>query len=111
MEGYAILRNMRISPKKARRVAKHIAGMDLLDAIEVLKVLPQKGARFIYKALKSAMHNLLYQYPDADMNSLYVKKITIDKGIVYKRYIPMARGRAGRILKRTSHITVVISDE
>jgi large subunit ribosomal protein L22 len=42
---------------------------------------------------------------------LYVKKITIDKGIVYKRYIPMARGRAGRILKRTSHITVVISDE
>jgi large subunit ribosomal protein L22 len=111
MEGYAILKNVRISPKKAMRVAKYVAGMDLLDAIDLLKVLPQKSAKLVYKAMKSAMHNLLYQYPNVDANTLYVKKVTIDKGIVYKRYVPMARGRAGKILKRTSHITVVISNE
>lgn len=111
MEAKAISKTVRISPRKARLVANVIKGEEYPVAIETLNALPKKGAELILKTLKSAGANALNINPQVNEKDLYVKKITIDEGFTLRRFRPRARGRVGRIRKRTSHITIVLSDE
>lgn len=111
MESVARTRYNRISAQKARLVANEIRGFELLDAIDVLKAMPQKAARLILKTLHSAGANAKYVNPDIMEKDLYIKKIVIDEGPTLKRFMARARGRASRIRKRTSNIMIVLSDE
>jgi large subunit ribosomal protein L22 len=111
MEALAFSKNNRVSASKARLVANEVRGEELPYAIEILKAMPQKSARLILKALYSAGANAKYKKPDIMDKDLFIKKIVIDVGPTMKRFRPRARGRANRIKKRTSSITIVLSDE
>lgn len=111
MEVRAVSKYNRISASKARLVANEIRGYSFPEAVDVLKAIPRKASDLILKILYSAGANAKYKNPDAIENNLYIKKITIDEGPTLKRYRPRARGRASRIRKRTSNITIVLSDE
>ncbi|MCP4137137.1 MAG: 50S ribosomal protein L22 [bacterium] len=111
MEARAFSKNNRISASKVRLVANEIRGYPLPEALDILKAMPQKASNLIYKTLYSAGANAKYQNPEIIENNLFIKKITIDEGPTLKRFRARARGRASRIRKRTSSITVVISDE
>ncbi len=109
MEVRAVSKYLRISPRKARLVADLIRNKNVDEALTILKFTPKKGARFISKTLRSAVANA--ENTDAmDMDSLYVKAIYVDEGPRLKRWRPRAMGRATQILKRTSHITVVLGE-
>jgi large subunit ribosomal protein L22 len=111
MEATAFSKNNRVSASKARLVADEVRGEELPYAIEILKAMPQKSARLILKALYSAGANAKYKKPDIMDKDLYIKKIVVDVGPTLKRFRPRARGRANRIKKRTSSITIILSDE
>ncbi len=110
MEVSAKLRGVRISPQKARLVCDQIRGLPVERALEVLMFSPKKGARIVKKVLESAIANAEHN-EGADVDELKVSTIHVDQGPVYKRIRPRAKGRANRILKRTSHITVRVSDQ
>jgi len=110
MEARAVLRNVRISPQKARLVADLVRGKDVESAINTLRFMPKKGAQIIRKVVESALANAS-QNESIDIDTLYIKKITVDGGPMLKRIRPRAMGRATRILKRTSHITVVLDEQ
>jgi large subunit ribosomal protein L22 len=109
MESKAIAKYIRISPTKARLVAELIRGKRVDDALTLLKFVPKKGARLMSKVLHSALTNA-EQNPNVDVDTLYVKKIFVDGGPTMKRWRPRAMGRANRILKRSSHITVILDE-
>ncbi len=109
METRAVAKYIRISPQKARLVADTIRGMNAGQAVDTLRFMPKKGARIIKKVLESALANA-DQNSSVDVDALYVKEIFIDGGPMLKRFSPRAMGRATRILKRTSHITVVVDE-
>ncbi|MBM9535904.1 50S ribosomal protein L22 [Desulfobulbus alkaliphilus] len=109
METKAVAKYIRISPQKARLVADIIRGMKADQAVTTLRFMPKKAARIIRKVLESAVANA-DQTTSVDVDSLYVKKIYIDGGPMLKRFSPRAMGRATRILKRTSHITVIVDE-
>lgn len=109
METKAVAKYIRISPQKARLVADTIRGMKAEQAVTTLRFMPKKAARLIRKVLESAVANA-DQTTSVDVDSLYVKKISIDGGPMLKRFSPRAMGRATRILKRTSHITVIVDE-
>lgn len=111
MESMAVSKYNRISAQKARLVANEIRGYSFPEAADVLKAMPKKAAGLILKVLNSAGANAKYQKPDLVEDNLFIKKITIDEGPTLKRFRARARGRAGRIRKRTSNIVVVLSDE
>jgi large subunit ribosomal protein L22 len=111
MEAKAIARTLRTSPLKARLVANEVRGLSFPEAIDTLKAIPRKGAKMILKVLYSAGANAKVIKPDLSDKDLYIKKITIDDSIRLKRFQARARGRGTRITKKTSHITVVLSDE
>lgn len=110
MEARAVARYIRISPQKARSVADLIRGKSVNEALAILKFTPRKAAKAIEKTLKSAIANAEHNY---NMNSdeLYVAKIMVDQGPMLKRYKPRAQGRADLMRRRTSHITVVVSEK
>lgn len=110
MEAKAVSNFLMISPRKLRLIANEVRGYQVDDAVSILNNLPKKGAKFLEKTILSAKANLLNKKPDADINQIYIKKLYIDQGPVLKRYRPRARGRAFSRLKRTSKITVVISE-
>ncbi|MDR9501207.1 MAG: 50S ribosomal protein L22 [Desulfurivibrionaceae bacterium] len=110
MEAKARARFIRISPQKARLVADTIRGKNVDQAITTLRFMPKKGARILRKVLESAVANA-GQNEAIDVDTLYVKTIFIDGGPMLKRIRPRAMGRASRILKRTSHITVVLDEQ
>jgi len=110
IETAAKLRMARISPQKARLVADQLRGLEVEKALEILAFSPKKGARIIKKVLESAIANAEHN-EGADIDELKVSTIYVDQGPVYKRIQPRAKGRANRILKRTSHITVCVSDQ
>ncbi len=110
METKAILRNARISPQKARLVADLVRGLPVERAEQVLALSPKKGARLVRKVLLSAVSNAEHN-AGADIDELKINRIYVDEGTVLKRGMPRARGRYNRITKRTSHITVAVSDE
>ena len=109
MEAKATAKYVRISPRKARIVAEIIKGKPVEDALNILKFTPKKAARIINKVLNSALANAEQNY-SLDVDNLYVKQVRVDGGPSWKRIQPRAMGRAYRILKRTSHITVIVDE-
>ena len=110
MEAKAVLRSCRISPQKARLIADLVRGAQVESAINSLRFMPQKGAAIIRKVLESAIANAR-QNDSIDVDTLYVKTIFVDGGPMLKRIMPRAMGRANRILKRSSHITIVVDEQ
>jgi large subunit ribosomal protein L22 len=109
MEAIAKHNFARISPQKARLVADLIRGKSVDQALELLTFSNKKAADLIKKVLESAIANAEHN-EGADIDDLNVAKIFVDEGPVMKRIMPRAKGRADRILKRSSHITVVVAD-
>jgi len=110
MEAKAHARQIRISPQKARLVADLVRGKDVETAINTLRFMPKKGARILRKVIESALANAS-QNESIDVDTLFVKTIFVDGGPMLKRIMPRAQGRANRILKRSSHITVVLDEQ
>jgi len=109
MESRAVGKYIRISPQKARLVADVVRGMGVDQALTTLRFTPKKGAGILRKVIESALANAT-QDDKIDVDNLYVKKIFIDGGPSLKRIRPRAMGRATGIIKRTSHITVVLDE-
>lgn len=109
MEAKAILRTARISPYKARLVADLVRGMPVGRADNVLEFSTKKAAQMIRKVLRSAISNAENNL-GADIDELKVAQIFVDEGPQLKRFAARAKGRGTRILKRTSHITVVVGN-
>lgn len=107
MEAKAILRTARISPQKARLVADQVRGLPAARALALLKFSDKKAAHMIYKVLWSALANA-ENNEGADADELKVSSIFVDEGPSLKRFAARAKGRGTRIIKRTSHITVVV---
>ena len=107
MEAKAILRSARISPQKARLVADQVRGMQVSRAYDLLQFSDKKAAYMIGKVLWSAMSNAENNL-GADIDELKITSIMVDEGPVLKRFMARAKGRGTRILKRTSHIFVVV---
>ncbi len=110
MEVAAKLRFSRVSPQKARLVADQVRGLPVGRALQILEFSPKKAAAIIKKVLDSAIANAEHN-EGADIDELKVARIVVDEGPVYKRIRPRAKGRANRILKRTSHITVTVAEK
>ena len=110
MEVRSIYKYARISPKKARDVAREIQGLPVSDAIDTLNFTPKKAAFLIGKTLKSAAANAENNH-DLAADSLLVKEANISDGPSFRRFKPRARGSASAIKKRTSHIYIILTDE
>ncbi|WP_413114055.1 50S ribosomal protein L22 [Thaumasiovibrio sp. DFM-14] len=109
MEAIAKHRFARISPQKARLVADQVRGKTVAQALEILTFSNKKAADLVKKVLESAIANAEHN-EGADIDDLNVAKIFVDEGPTMKRIMPRAKGRADRILKRSSHITIVVAD-
>lgn len=110
METQAVLRGARLSAQKARLVADMIRGKSVAEALDLLTFSPQKGAAIVKKVLESAIANAEHN-DGADVDELKVATIFVDEGMTMKRIRPRAKGRADRIFKRTSHITVKVAEK
>ncbi len=111
MEVRAILRHTRAAPRKARLVGNLIRGKNVNEAINVLTFLRKRVARKIQKLLKSAIANAEENHKVLDVDDLYIKNIQVDKGVVWRRQMPRARGMTTAIKKRTSHITIILDEK
>ncbi|KIQ96033.1 MULTISPECIES: 50S ribosomal protein L22 [Lysobacteraceae] len=109
MEAKAILRSARISAQKVRLVADQVRGQTAEKAVNLLKFSDKKAADLVRKVLESAIANA-ENNQGADIDELKVTTIMVDEGPTLKRFMARAKGRGTRILKRTSHITVVVGD-
>ncbi len=113
MEAKASARHVRVSPQKARRVVELIRGKAATDAVTVLTFAPQSASEPVKKVLESAIANARFRADREsvafDERNLVVTAAFVDEGPTMKRFRPRAQGRAGRINKRTSHITVVVT--
>mgnify|MGYP001376289857 CR=1 FL=1 len=109
MQAQAILKNASISPQKVRLVADQVRGLSAEQAMDILQFSTRKGAQLLKKVLHSAISNAEHNL-GADVDELYVSRVMIDQGPTMKRFMARARGRGDRILKRSSHITVVVAD-
>jgi len=108
----AKVKMVRLTPSKARLVADLVRGKNVEDAFNILRFTNKKASKIIEKALQSAVANAINdEYFNFDESNLYVHKITIDEGPKLKRVNPRAMGRADIIQKKTSHITVVVSEK
>lgn len=106
----ATLRYARTSAQKARLIADQVRGLPVDRAIDTLRFSERKAAGIVKKVLESAIANAEHN-EGADIDELRVSRICVDEGPTYKRMRPRARGRANRIFKRTSHITIMVSDD
>ena len=113
MEATAKLRSVRITPQKARRVVDLIRGKSAEEALALMKFAPQAAAEPVNKLIASAVANARVKADAAnvrlDESDLIISAAFVDEGATMKRFMPRAQGRAAQILKRTSHITVVVS--
>ena len=109
MEASAKLRFVRLSPQKARLVADQIRGLPVERAVDLLTFSDKKAAAVLKKVLESAIANAEHN-EGADIDELHVQRILVDQGPTYKRFKARARGRVNHIMKRTSHITLTVSD-
>jgi large subunit ribosomal protein L22 len=112
MEAYAVSKYVRASAKKTRPIIEHIKGKDVPEALEYLRYLPRGAAVQLAKAIKSAASNAIQVVGSGElkMEDLFVKDARVDPGPTLKRWRPRAYGRASRIRKRTSHITIVVAE-
>ncbi|MCG6946498.1 MAG: 50S ribosomal protein L22 [Deltaproteobacteria bacterium] len=109
MEVKAVTRYVRMAPRKARLVTELIQGKQVEEALTILRFVPKKAARLVDKTLRSAVANA-EQNPNIDVDTLYIKRIFVDEGPTMKRWRARAMGRATKIIKRTSHITVILDE-
>ncbi len=110
MEAKAVAKYIRVSPRKTRLVAENIKGKGVEDALNILRFTPKKPAQILSKVLYSAISNA-EQMPGVDVDSLIVEAVMVNEGPTWKRIQPRAMGRAYRIRKRTSHITIVVKEQ
>ena len=112
MEARAVWKYARITPRKARMLANLLRGKDLAEVHEVLQLVPRKASGMWLKVVDSAVANLavVKGEGDVDPDVVYIKEIKADKGPVWKRWLPRAMGRATRIDKHTSHLTVTVAE-
>lgn len=115
MEAKAQARFVRVTPQKARRVVNEVRGKGVLEAADILRFAPQAVATDVRKVLLSAAANSKVKAQEAgetfNESELQVLEAYVDEGPTMKRFRPRAQGRAGRILKRTSHITIVVGTQ
>jgi len=109
VEAKAIAKYVRIAPRKVRIVIDLIRGKNVTEALAVLKNTPKVASDVIFKALKSAIANAEHNY-DMNSDALYVSAAFVDQGPTMKRIHPRSRGQAFKILKRSSHVTVVVKE-
>jgi large subunit ribosomal protein L22 len=110
MQARALIRGITMSPRKMRVVANLVRGERVEKAVGLLDLMPKKAARLISKAVKSAAANA-EDRENVSVENLRISSITIDGGPVQKRWMPRSMGRANRIIHRSSHLTVVVTDE
>lgn len=110
MEFRAVTKYVRISPTKVRFLVDAVKGKPVEAALNALKFMPMKAAGIVEKTLRSAVANA-DQNTDIDVDNLVVSNILADQGPTLKRFRARARGRGSRILKRTSHITVILTEQ
>ncbi len=110
MEASAKLKFIRLSPQKTRLVADMVRGKAVQEALNILKFSPQRPADVVAKLLRSAVANA-EQKGVSDVDRLFVKALFVDQGHVLKRFMPRAQGRATKIRKPTSHITVILDEK
>ena len=111
MEARSVKKYIRTSPRKMRPVVNVVRGKRVPEALNLLNFLPQKVTSTVKLAIMSAVHNLMDQHQDErlDEETLFIREIRVDEGPMFGRFRPAPRGRAMRIQKRTSHLTVVVS--
>lgn len=109
MEARAIARYQRVSPRKTRIVARNVQGLGVEEAMNLLRFTHNKPAGILFEVVKSALANA-DQIGGVDVDTLIVKEVMVNEGPCWKRFMPRAQGRATKIRKRTSHITVVLSE-
>jgi large subunit ribosomal protein L22 len=110
MEASAVARYIRISPRKVRLIMDELRGRKVEEALNMLSFTPQKGGRILKKLINSAVANA-QQNSGVDVDKLFIYRMFADEGPTLKRFSPRAQGRATRILKRTSHLTVILNDK
>jgi len=109
MEVTSTTRYVRISPKKAREVAREIQGLPVSSALDILNFTPRKAAVLISKTLKTAIADAENNF-ELDVDALIIKEAVIGAGPTLRRYMPRARGSAGPIRKRSSHIQITLTE-
>ena len=113
MEAFARVRHIRVTPMKARRVVNLIRGKQASEAMAILKFAPQQASEPIYKLVQAAVANAKVKAVKdnlaIDEEDLVVARAFVDEGTTLKRFMPRAQGRAFKIMKRTSHITIVVA--
>ncbi|MFB2596753.1 50S ribosomal protein L22 [Herbiconiux sp. P17] len=113
VESIARVRHIRVTPQKARRVVNLIRGRQAVEALAILKFAPQGASEPVYKLVASAIANARVKADASnsylDEQDLFIAKAFVDEGTTLKRFQPRAQGRAFRINKRTSHITIVLA--
>ena len=109
MEARAVARYVRISPQKAGLIMDEVRGKKVDAALRMLSFSPKKGARLLKKLINSAVANAEAN-KEIDVDTLFIKRLYADQGPVMKRFRPRAMGRATRIRKRTSHLTVILDE-
>jgi len=110
VESKAVAKYVRIAPRKVRVVMDLIRGKNVAEAFAILKFTPKAGADVVEKVLRSAVANAENNF-DMDVDKLYVKTAFVDQGPTLKRIHPRSRGQAFKILKRTSHVTVIVDEK
>lgn len=110
MQVSATAKRLRVSPQKARLVVDLVRGKPVSDALDILQFSSQKAAGLVRKVVESAIANA-ENNAGADIDELKIAEIFVNEGLTMKRIKPRAKGRADRIFKRTSHITVTVTDE
>jgi large subunit ribosomal protein L22 len=109
MEVKAVAKYIRVSPRKIRLLMDEVRGKKVEEALNLLTFAPQKGAPILRKVVNSALANA-GQYPDIDVDSLFIKRVFANEGPTLKRFRPRAMGRATRIRKRSCHLTVILGE-
>jgi large subunit ribosomal protein L22 len=109
MEARAITRFVRLSPRKVRLVVDQIRGKGVEEALNILKFVPKRSAGIVAKTLRTAVANA-ENTQSVDVDRLYVKRAMVDEGGMWKRFMPRAQGRATRIRKRLSHVTIIVDE-
>ena len=110
MQAKAVARTVRIAPRKVRLVVDLIRGKQIGEAVAILNHTPKAASVVVEKLLKSAAANAEHNY-EMDLNDLVISEVFVDEGPTLKRFRPRAQGRASQINKRTSHITIVLSEK
>lgn len=110
MEYLATSRFLRVAPRKAQLVVDLVRGRSLNEAYDLLRLSKKKTAVWVRKLLDSAQHNAVDRNPKVDPDALFVRTITVGRGPVLKRFTAKAKGRGEPILKRMSHIRVILAE-